>query len=525
MRFGTDDSPAGSPSDVSQSEPAPVQGLGTTPVLRMRAYARSAGWIALAELVARLKGLVILPLLTHYLGSVDYGVWAQVSLLVTFVPLLLVLGTDSALARFLPGMTDEQQRRWFTAWTLGVFGASVVAAGLLFAGRDAVASIVFGDSREYGRFVGIAAAAIVGAMLMVMVRQWFRIRVDARWFSLAGLAQAFTGTIAVVLMLILEQGIYEFVIYQAIGDVLLACLLAWRIARHDGLARPDFTPLPRLLRFGLPLVPAAFATWGLNWMDRLFLVQYADLSAIGVYSLAYTLGYLGIQLVANPLFTMFPTEAAAQWNHGRRDEVQRLFERTAGGTLLLCLPMIAGTAVAGPAIVDLLAPESFTGAAPVIPVVLAGYLLLMLAGYYETTFGFVFRQWLYAASVGIAIVVNVALNFALIPRWSYVGAGIATTVAFAVQCAFTLAVANRVRSLHTPVSGPLRMVGAALLMAVAMLGVRLVVGSSGVVALLAMSSVGVVAYGVGCVALAVVSFNDARRFAALLTRREVLRAE
>jgi O-antigen/teichoic acid export membrane protein len=508
---------------MSSSAPVQREQHDEPPPFRARAYLGSASWIAGAELAARLKGLVLLPLLTRYLGAVDYGAWAQVSLLVTVIPLLLVLGTDSALIRYLPGTDDVQQRRWFSGWVVALVSATLVVCVVMYVGRHALATVLFGSRGEYARLVGISSAVIVAGVLVVTTRLWFRVRSDARWFSFVGLGQAITGTVAVVLMLTLDQGIYELVIYQAAGDVLLAALMAVRIARRDGWMRPDFSPMPRLLRFGLPLIPAAFATWGLNWMDRLFLVQYATLADVGVYSLAYTLGYLAIQLVANPVFTMFPTEAAVQWNLGRPDEVQRLFEHAAGVTLLFCLPLIVGAAVAGPAVVAVLAPPSFSGAADAIPIILAGYLLLMIAAYYETTFGLVFRQWLHAVSVGVALVVNAALNVLLIPRWGYMGAAVATSVAFATQCAFTIIVASRLRLLRTPIAAPLRIVSAALAMGAAMYAVRLAVGATGLLELLAMTAAGAAAYAVACLALRVVSVHTLRQLAAivrgLMTRR------
>jgi O-antigen/teichoic acid export membrane protein len=492
---------------MSSSAPPQIEQPDEPPLFRTRDYLGSASWIAGAELIARLKGLVFLPLLTRYLGDVDYGAWAQVSLLVTVIPLLLVLGTDSALIRYLPGTDDLQQRRRFTGWAITLAGATLLVCVVIYIGRRPLATVLFGSTEDYVELVGISSAAIAAAVLIVTTRQWFRLRSDARWFSFVGLGQAVTGSIAVILMLALDQGVYELVIYQAVGDLLLAALMAVRIARHDGWLRPDFSHLPRLLRFGLPLVPAAFATWGLNWMDRLFLVHYATLADVGVYSLAYTLGYLAIQLVANPVFTMFPTEAAIQWNLGRPNEVQRLFERAAGATLLFCLPLIVGSAVAGPAVVAVLAPASFSGAADAIPIILSGYLLLMIAGYYETTFGLVFRQWLHAVSVGVALVVNVVLNFLLIPRWGYMGAAVATSAAFATQCLFTMIVATHMKLLRTPLRGPLRMAGAALVMGVVMLAVRLVVGSTGWLALLAMAAAGAATYLVACLALRVVTIQ------------------
>jgi O-antigen/teichoic acid export membrane protein len=229
-------------------------------------------------------------------------------------------------------------------------------------------------------------------------------------------------------------------------------------------------------------------------MDRLFLVHYSTLEDVGVYSLAYGLGYMAIQLIANPIFTMFPTAAAADWNHGHPARVQHLFERTAGATVFLMVPAIAGTIVLGPALIAFLAPPSFSAAATVMPIIMAGYLFLMLAAYYEISFGLIGRQWLSTAAVLVALVVNLGLNFALIPPYSLYGAAIATSAAFAVQLVFVIAVTGRIRTLHTPWGPPARMTLAALAMAACVWALGEGTGTHGFVRLAALSLAGAVLY-------------------------------
>ena len=434
----------------------------------LRRYFASAGVIAAAQIFSNLKGLVMLPLLTRYLGTVNYGVWSQVLILATFVPLLMIMGTDSAIVRYLPGHDDEYQRRHFSGWLLAMLGLGALLCGLLAAARGPVSNVFFGGGQEYERFVPLAAGTIYVNVVISGIRGWFRVKASSTGWAALTAGQAVTSLIATILLLSLHRTIYQFVIYSIVLDSMLSVVLLLWIWRWYGFSRPSFGLLPKLVQFGLPLVPAGFAVWGLNWLDRIFLVNYTDLSAVGRYSLAYSLGYLGIQVIANPIWTMYPTAAAEHWNHGDREGVQRYFERTAGAMLLLVAPIIAFTAVAGKPILQLLAPPSFGSAAPVISVVMAGYLLLMLSAYYETAMGLVYKQWLSTVATVIALASNVALNFALIPRFGIIGAAVATGVAFAVQLIFSMLVIGRLGVLHTAPLGPMRIVLATVGSAAAM---------------------------------------------------------
>ena len=64
--------------------------------------------ISLSEVLVQLKGLIFIPLLTNEFGPLDYGVWTQVSVLVSLFLPLTIAGTDSSFIRFVPGLTKEQ---------------------------------------------------------------------------------------------------------------------------------------------------------------------------------------------------------------------------------------------------------------------------------------------------------------------------------------------------------------------------------------------------------------------------------
>jgi O-antigen/teichoic acid export membrane protein len=435
----------------------------------LRRYFAGAGVIAASEIFSRVKGLVLIPLLTRHLGTINYGVWSQVLILATFVPLLMIMGTDSAIVRYLPGHDAEYQRRHFSGWLLTMLGIGAVLCGLLVAARGPVSDVFFGGGQEYERFVPLAAGTIYVNVLITGIRGWFRLRASTRGWATVTAGQAVTSLIATILLLSLNRTIYQYVIYSIVLDSTLSLLLLIWIWRTDGISRPVFGLLPKMIRFGLPLVPAGFAVWGLNWLDRIFLVNYTDLSAVGRYSLAYSLGYLAIQVVANPIWTMYPTAAAEHWNQGDHEGVQRYFEQTAGAMLLLVAPIIAFTAVAGRPILEILAPPSFASAAPVIAIVMAGYLLTLLSAYYETAMGLVHKQWLSTVATVIAFLSNLALNFILIPSFGIIGAGVATGAAFAIQLVFSMAVMGRLGVLRTEAGGPVRILLASVGATVAML--------------------------------------------------------
>ena len=94
----------------------------------MRKFLRNASVMAVAEMIARIKGVIVLPILTRYLGPLDFGVWSQVSMLTLLLSPLLSLGAEQGMLRILPGLPVDRQYRMFLAWILIALGGATVCA-------------------------------------------------------------------------------------------------------------------------------------------------------------------------------------------------------------------------------------------------------------------------------------------------------------------------------------------------------------------------------------------------------------
>ncbi len=438
-------------------------------------FFRNAGVMAAAEMFARIKGVIVLPILTRHLGPLDFGVWSQISMIALLLSPLVSLGSEQGLLRLLPGQAFEKQYRMFLAWMLFAFGGSAVFAILLIVADSPISRVVFA-SAEYKAFVVLAAFSLFTTLLPNAARAWLRIRNDGNTLAAATVAQAILGIIAVLCAIVLEGDVYYLVLFTLVGDLLLGIgffvLIVWR----SGWSNPDFSIIRPAIKFGLPLLPAAYAIWGLNWMDRFFLVHYQTLEAIGIYSAAYGLGYMIIQVFVNPIWALYPNSAAELHNRGDSAGVDRLLHTIGYGILLLSVPAIAGMWALCEPIMVVVAGPAFRDAAYVMPVIALAYLLLMLASFGDVALGLVYRQHLATVSITLAVAVNCVLNILLIPRFGIMGAAFSTLGAFLVQFLFSTMMAARSGPFWRSFSGFYRISAASIIMALA---IRLLDKSTG----------------------------------------------
>jgi len=486
-------------------------------------FFKNAVFLSITEVAIRLKGLVAIPLLTRYFGTFDYGIWSQVSVMVATLFPIMVLGTDSATLRYLPGLQLGMQRCKYSAWCYFLFGMSAIVIMLLLLFGSQVELFFFGSNEKCVFLMPLVAIFLFVTLAGNTFRNWFRIQNDVKRYAFILILQAILELSALIIFLVLRKGVFELVLYTILANSISAVFSLYLIVRNYGWGKPDFSIILILLKFGLPLVPAGYAVWGLNAMDRLFLVHYSTMSKIGIYSLAYNLGYLVIQVLINSIWAMYPNKAAELFNQGKFSELQKLFEQSVVFIVFLILPSIAGICVLGERLLLIIATKEFVSGAPLMAIITAGYLFLMLAEYYNIALNLVFRQYLVTASFIAAALINLVLNMLLIPTYSIMGAALATTLSFSILLLISYSLAKRYAKIETKFRIPLKIFFASLAM-----GVTLYFLSKlfpyGIVSLLILVTIGASLYMSLIFIFKIIDFNSVSAYLRSYLRAKTIRA-
>ena len=107
---------------------------------------KDIGIIGLSQVLSSLGSFLLLPIITKNLGSYDYGVWAQISITVSLLSPVAVLGLSMGIIRFLSGEQDIQRiRETFYSVLCIVFSAGVIISTMLYFVSDILAQTIFGD--------------------------------------------------------------------------------------------------------------------------------------------------------------------------------------------------------------------------------------------------------------------------------------------------------------------------------------------------------------------------------------------
>ncbi|TMQ69346.1 MAG: hypothetical protein E6K80_12010, partial [Candidatus Eisenbacteria bacterium] len=240
----------------------------------------------LGQVSGRVVQLLLVPILTRVLTRDVYGVGDLVLAYTQFVVVFLVFGMDGALVRFFYQEPDRQARRRMVATSLAFrVGISLLFALLLAALARWLTPAIMGSS-AYRKYVAIGAVTLPFTLLTLFANDVLRVTFQPWKFITLNITQTVvTGAVSLWLVLGRHLGVAGVLYGNLAGDA-AAAALGLILIRHSITAAFDGAVLRRMLRFGVPLVPAALAYGVVGAADRFFLQRVHGLGAVGVYAIA-----------------------------------------------------------------------------------------------------------------------------------------------------------------------------------------------------------------------------------------------
>lgn len=381
-----------------------------------------------SDVILKAGMLVALPIFTRVFSPEEYGVWNFIGSATGILSGIVILGGDSAYARyFFIARSDAERQVITTTWLsfLFVWSLCVTFIGLPFVRSFSLWAF---NSDRYSIVCLLALFGVPLTLANTMCGQVLRNQFRAKLFAGLNLASAFLGLgLSIWGAVTLNLGLTGVIGGGLVAAVVLLPVRVWTIRE---MLRPvfSFPDLAKLLRFGIPLVPTSLAYWIFAGSDRLILGKLSTLDQLGLFAVGLT--------ITSPL--NFANSAFGQaWSpHAIRIyEEQREFAQVFFGKVLTYL--LAGFGILSVGITtfsrELLmifsTPAFYAGAAAVGPLTLG---IMAYASTQITASGIsVTKRTHYFALVSwTAAILNVLLNFMLVPRWGMLGTSWAMAIAY-----------------------------------------------------------------------------------------------
>ena len=387
------------------------------------------------SIAATLLGIVLLPLYTRQLTPAQFGDAELALRIVLAVAIVARLGLVNAFFRFFFDHDDLAHRRrtFRTAfWTLQA--TTLVWALITAATAQWLGERVFTQPGAGADLVLMVALGVYVTVNYELTSALFRVQERAVAFSIRTIVNlVLTAALSYAFLVEFEMGPVGLLLGAYLGQlgVYLGVLVEQRSWLGFALDRPL---LGRMLKFGIPLMPAGAAMWAVTLINRPVVLAVSDADTLGLLGAAFRIG-TGVLLLVNAFQLAWPAFAYSI----KDDEEAR---RTYAAVLGIYLAFMGWAAVAlalwAPWFLRLLTTEPYWGAAAAItPIALAAPLY---GGYFIAAIGVGRRKanqfnWVVVAAAAAIEVVALVI---LVPRYGVAGAGWALVGAYGSMFALML---------------------------------------------------------------------------------------
>ncbi|MCP4552302.1 MAG: oligosaccharide flippase family protein [Bacteroidetes bacterium] len=264
-------------------------------------------YYTLGKMLPMVVSFIMVPVYTQYLLPSEYGIVNNMAALQYFFGIVFSLGVEFSLFRLYYDYKDEKSKKEFLGsafWLIMIF--SVISMSLIFILSNSVDKIY--SSINFYPFYSIMVITTFVGMFQTVTRIIFIITEQGKTYLIVGVVQLVIALLLnIYFIIVLQQkaiGVLKALMYT---NVLMLPLYLYFQYKHSKL---QFNPamLKSILKYSLPLLPAALAGWILNSSDRIFIDRYFNLTEVGLYSLGYKIAYIfvllttSIRLAYNPIY-------------------------------------------------------------------------------------------------------------------------------------------------------------------------------------------------------------------------------
>lgn len=412
---------------------------------------QQSGFYLVGQFLQKAVSFLLIPVWTLYLTPSDYGIMGTLSAYGGILHILLMFGIYGAVTRhYFDFKNDpETQRSYVTSNFLFLAVVSgTVLSGLILFGQPLWARIT-SNSIAFYPYVVLMLISCYGGLIARLPYSLYQAQQRAQKCVTIDFG-TFVLSVGISLIFVvgLRKGVYGMMMGGFIAQSVIALVTTGLLLREWFSPRPEWRHVASSLRFGLPFVPHLLCGWALTFVDRVMLERMVPLEEVGRYNLAYSLGMVMMMLVSSikdayePYYYNLLLTVAEP---GKK--IVRIFSLyvTVVGSIALFGSLFAED------FIILLTPPRYHGSASYVAPVLLGYLFL---GYYFNVGMAIFyykKTRVLPLVTGAAAIVNIALNYFLIPKFGAIAAAWNTYVCYALIGITYYIIAQRVRSFPYPI--------------------------------------------------------------------------
>lgn len=393
-------------------------------------------------IISKLVPLVMVPIVTDIMPNTDYfGISDLSNTVVQFASAIAVMGMYDAMYRLFFEKDEEEYKMKVCSTTLVfTFISSIVVFIIMLILKNVIAQYFF-SNRKYSYVVYLSAMAMLVGATNSIISAPTRMQNKRKIFLV-------TNTISPLLSYSISIPML-FAGHYVIALPLAAVISGVSMEISFGIMnRQWFTPklydrkiLKELLKIAIPLLPNFLIYWVFNSCDKVMITNMIGIGAAGIYSVGSKLGHAS-QLIYTAFaggWQFFAFSTMKEDNQVKSNS--KIFEYLGIISFIATLFVCAWSY----GIFKLLFKKDYLDGFIVAPFLFLAPLLQMLFQVAANQFLVVKKTWPNVFILSSGAIINLAINYCLIPVLGIEGASIATLMGYVVSVIICLIVLYKMK--------------------------------------------------------------------------------
>jgi len=416
-----------------------IQRCSIGPWPQSKKFSGDLAWTTSASIAVKFQGFILIILLGRMVGVEWYGAWTLTFAVTSYLTVITTMMLPNAMVRFFPGESET-----FTP-TIFLFLFSIVATlsfgtaflVLPFANQFA---ILFLNSTVYNEFVMWGVLLIPMNALLNMQQDYYRAHDDLKSFSLISGGTPILQLITVgITLFVIPDALRALQLFIFVGfaiESIIAVSIFKQVNWRRIYSRANWERLKRYLKYSLPLVPSGFSSQISSNGDRFVVGYFLGAQYVGIYSVAYSLA--SILMLFNPPITNVLFPKISKFYVTRNYAAIRKYINVGmtlfgviGGLITLGL-LIFGSYLLGFLIKESSQVPNFSHLFGVTLIVSFALIVYGISRIYSLYILIYEKTMAWFAIYLSSAMLNLALNFMLIPAYGLLGAAFSTLLSYAL---------------------------------------------------------------------------------------------
>lgn len=389
-------------------------------------------WYTAGNLFTRFIGFLLLPFYSHLIPAEDFARYSLVMSGYAIMAAVYQGGIFAGFSRYYLETEDRNSRGLiFTSVFKIILVTAVLLSVLITVLAPDIAELITSSSADRDLIMIAGWMLFFDTLFLTILHLLKTIELPGKVINISSFSAVINLILNIYFVYIIHLGIKGILLAQLISGA-FAFIILLPVLKQNWVTGFDRQSVNKILLFSLPLLIAGILSTLVDVADRFILDSLKNKETVGVYSFAYRIGIV-MNIFVISYRTAWTPVSIRLYSENRNfgSYAGKSFNKLLGVLLFvfLLVSLLSDDLFTNISGMTLFSKEYEPGTA-IIPFILIGYAFSGIISFYSLYPYVSGKSYHFLITDALTFIINILLNYLLIPVWGITGAALATTVSF-----------------------------------------------------------------------------------------------